>query len=55
MHEEIKQRIDQQDTWTFQECLGLASEFNLKVRMVVTMVMAQGKNYVDGNLGQQPR
>ncbi|MDH3643374.1 MAG: hypothetical protein OES38_14825 [Gammaproteobacteria bacterium] len=45
----LEQRIDQQDTWTFRECLGLAAEYNVKVRMVVVTVLARGKNYVDGN------
>ena len=46
----LEQRIDQKDTWTFRECLGLASEFNVKVRMVVVTVLARGKNYVDGSV-----
>ena len=44
----LQERIDQQDTWTFRECLGLASELNIKVRVVVVTVLARGKNYVDG-------
>jgi len=51
MNEELKKRISEQDTWTFKECLGLAAEFNLKTRYVIVMVLAQGKNYADGNLG----
>jgi hypothetical protein len=47
----LEERIDQQDTWTFRECLGLAAQFNVKVRVVVVTVLARGKNYVDGNLG----
>ena len=55
MNKELEKRIDEQDTWTFKECLALAAEFNIKTRYVVVMVMARGKNYVDGNLGQQPK
>ena len=46
----IEERIDQQDSWSFRQCLGLASDFDVKVRMVVVMVLARGKNYVDGEL-----
>ena len=46
----LEERIDQKDTWTFRECLGLATEFNVKVREVVVKVLARGKNYVDGDL-----
>jgi hypothetical protein len=45
----LEERIDQKDTWTFRECLGLAAEFNVKVRAVVVTVLARGKNYVDGD------
>ena len=55
IQEEIERRIAAQDTWTFKECLALAAEFNLKTRHVVALVMARGKNYVDGNLGQLPK
>lgn len=48
----LEERIDQKDTWTFRECLGLAAEFNVKVRIVVVTVLARGKNYVDGNVGK---
>lgn len=44
----LEDRIDQQDSWTFSECLGLAGEFNVKVRAVVVTVYARGKQYVDG-------
>jgi len=46
----LEERIDQKDTWTFRECLGLATEFNVKVRVVVVTVLARGKNYVDGKV-----
>ena len=46
----LEERIDEKDTWTFRECLGLAAELNLKVRLVVATVFARGKNYVDGDL-----
>jgi hypothetical protein len=51
MEPTLEERIDEKDIWTFRECLGLASEFNVKVRMVVVIVLARGKNYVDGNVG----
>lgn len=44
----LEQRIDQQESWTFSECLGLAAEFNIKVRVVVVTVLARGKQYLDG-------
>jgi len=46
----LQQRIDQQDTWTFSECLGLASDYNMKIRMVIAMVYAAGKTYVERDL-----
>jgi hypothetical protein len=49
MNGELERRINEKDQWTFRECLGLASEFKTKTRFVVTMVLAQGKNYVDGD------
>ncbi len=48
MNGELERRINEKDRWTFKECLGLASEFKTKTRFVVTMVLAQGKNYIDG-------
>lgn len=45
----LEERIDQKDTWTFRECLGLASEFGIKVRVVVVTVLARGKHYIDGS------
>ena len=53
MNQELLQRIDAQDTWTFKECLGLAAEFNMKTRFVIVTVLSRGKNYVDGNLGRR--
>lgn len=44
----LEERIDQQDSWTFRECLALASELNMKVRVVVVTVLARGKRYIDG-------
>jgi hypothetical protein len=49
MNGELERRINEKDQWTFRECLGLASEFKTKTRFVVAMVLAQGKNYVDGD------
>jgi hypothetical protein len=48
----LEERIDQKDTWTFRECLGLANEFNVKVRVVVVTVLARGKDYVDGSVAR---
>lgn len=45
-----QQRIEEQEVWTFEDCLGLASEFNMKPRMIIAMVMAAGKQYRDGDL-----
>jgi hypothetical protein len=49
MNNELERRINEKDQWTFRECLGLASEFQTKTRFVVAMVLAQGKNYLDGD------
>ncbi len=46
----LQERINQQDAWTFPECLGLASDYNMKVRMVIAMVYAAGKTYVERDL-----
>ncbi len=54
----LENRIDQQETWTFSECLGLASEFDTKVRMVVVTVYSRGKKYVDSDAapgGERPK
>ena len=48
MHEALIKRIETQETWTFQECVGLAAEFSMKTRAVIAFVMMQGKDYVDG-------
>lgn len=50
----LEECIDRQQSWTFAECLGLASEFNIKVRVVVVTVLARGKNYVDGDATRDP-
>lgn len=47
MNPELKTRIEAKETWTFRECVGLASEFNLKPRYVIGFVLSLGKNYVD--------
>lgn len=47
MTQSLEQRIDAQEQWTFRECLGLAAEFDVKTRMVVVMVLARGKSYVE--------
>lgn len=47
MNPELVKRIDSRDTWTFDECLGLASEFGIKPRAVIALVMMNGKTYVE--------
>ncbi|MEM7219507.1 MAG: hypothetical protein AAF515_14160 [Pseudomonadota bacterium] len=49
MTKTLEQRIDEQDVWTFQECLGLASEYGMKVRAVVVIVLSRGKEYREGS------
>jgi len=46
----LQERISQQDSWTFAECLGLANDHNMKIRMVIAMVYAAGKTYVERDL-----
>ncbi len=41
----LEERIDAQEQWTFRECVGLASEFQVRTRMVVVTVLARGKSY----------
>lgn len=50
MSKTLEQRIDEQDVWTFSDCLGLAAEYGTKVRMVIVMVYARGKTYVERDL-----
>lgn len=50
MNQTIAQRIAAQETWTFAECVGLADEFGMKVRMVVLLVLSQGKTYLEQDL-----
>ena len=45
MTQSLEERIDAQERWTFRECVGLASEFGLRTRMVVVTVLARGKDY----------
>lgn len=47
MNPELVARIAAKDTWTFRECVGLASEFNLKPRYVIAFLLSQGKTYID--------
>ncbi len=44
---ELEERIASQETWTFRECLALAAEFNMKTRMVIALILARGKTYID--------
>ena len=46
----LQERIQEQDSWTFSECLGLATDYNMKVRMVIAMVYAAGRSYVERDL-----
>ncbi len=54
MNDELEKRIREQEEWTFKDCLGLAAEFNIKTRVVVLMVLASGKSYIDGELRKRP-
>jgi hypothetical protein len=47
MTQSLEERIDAQEQWSFRECLGLAAEFDVKTRMVVVLVLARGKHYVE--------
>ncbi len=51
----LPERIAEQDEWTFDECLGLAAEFNVKVRFVIAMVFSQGRSYLDASAYQRRR
>ena len=51
MKETLQQRIDSQEEWTFAECVALADEFGMKVRMVVVTVFSRGKRYIDRDFG----
>ncbi len=46
----LQERIKGQDSWTFSECVGLAGDYNMKVRMVIATVYAAGKTYVERDL-----
>jgi len=50
MKKTLEQRIDEQEVWTFAECLGLAADYGTKVRMVIVSVYARGKTYVERDL-----
>ena len=47
MYDELFRRIDSQEVWTFRDCLGLASDMNMKTRIVIAMVHQRGKRYQD--------
>jgi hypothetical protein len=49
VNQDLQARIAEQEVWTFKECLGLGALFNVKPRFVIAMVLAQGKDYVDGD------
>ena len=51
MPESLTERIDAKETWTFAQCLGLASEYNVKVRVVIATVFARGKQYEESESG----
>ena len=44
-----EERIASKDVWTYNECEGLAAEFNVKTRMIILMVHELGKTYVDAS------
>lgn len=46
----LQERIKDQESWTFSECVGLAGDYNMKVRMVIATVYAAGKTYVERDL-----
>lgn len=48
MNSNLVARVNEQDDWTFQEVLGLAADFNLKPRFIIAVILANGKNYIDG-------
>ena len=47
MNQALNDRINEQDVWTFRECLALAAEFNMKTRVVIALILMQGKEYID--------
>ena len=48
MADTLENRIETQEEWTFTEVLGLSAEFGIKPRMIISMMFASGKRYVDG-------
>ena len=48
MNDTLEDRIETQKEWTFTEVLGLSAEFGIKPRMIISMMFASGKRYVDG-------
>ncbi len=48
----LEERIDQQETWTFHECLGLSTQYNVKVRAIIAMVYQRGKHYIDSSTSE---
>ena len=50
MDKTLQQRINEQEVWTFKECLGLAADYGTKVRMVIASVYACGKTYIERDL-----
>ena len=46
----LQDHIKGQEAWTFSECVGLADDYNMKVRMVIATVYAAGKTYVERDL-----
>ena len=51
MRKTLEERLAEQDTWTFRECVGLAAEYGTKTRQVIVTLMVLGKNYVDDEAG----
>lgn len=48
VNDALEDRIETQEEWTFTEVLGLSAEFGMKPRMIISLLFASGKRYVDG-------
>ena len=48
MNDTLEDRIEKQEEWTFTEVLSLSVEFGIKPRMIISLLFASGKRYVDG-------
>ena len=50
----LTERIQQQEVWTFKECLTLSVQYDVKPRFVIAAVLAQGRSYIDGDKPVKP-